>query len=138
MTQRAEIVAEARTWLDTPWKHQANVKGVGVDCINLVHEAMVGTGAHPRVVIPAYRTRPDGTLQKYLEQYMRRIQKSEVQAADVLLFTGGFRHPSHVALATGPNSIIHAFIGNRKVVEHSLDARWLSWIVAAYTLEGLE
>ena len=31
-----EIVAEARSWLGTPWHYQASVKGVGTDCTGVV------------------------------------------------------------------------------------------------------
>jgi len=31
-TQRQEVVAEARTWLRTPYEHHQKVKGAGVDC----------------------------------------------------------------------------------------------------------
>ena len=30
---RAIIVSEARTWLETPYRHQASVRGVGADCL---------------------------------------------------------------------------------------------------------
>lgn len=33
---RAMIVIEARSWLGTPYRHQASVKGVGCDCLGLV------------------------------------------------------------------------------------------------------
>ena len=33
---RDSIVAEARTWLDTPYLHQGRRKGHGVDCLGLV------------------------------------------------------------------------------------------------------
>ncbi|MFY8139958.1 MAG: peptidase P60, partial [Caulobacter sp.] len=33
---RARIVAAARGWLGTPYRHQASVKGVGCDCLGLV------------------------------------------------------------------------------------------------------
>ncbi len=29
---RENIVNEAMQWIRTPWHHQANIKGVGVDC----------------------------------------------------------------------------------------------------------
>ena len=31
-----DVVAEARRWLGTPWRHQARLRGVGVDCGGLV------------------------------------------------------------------------------------------------------
>jgi cell wall-associated NlpC family hydrolase len=33
---RSAIVAEARTWIGTPYRHQASLKGVGCDCLGLV------------------------------------------------------------------------------------------------------
>ena len=36
MTSRADVVAAALAWTDTPFHHQARLKGVGVDCVGLV------------------------------------------------------------------------------------------------------
>ena len=33
---RARIVAAARSWIGTPYHHQASVKGVGADCLGLI------------------------------------------------------------------------------------------------------
>ena len=33
---RAAVLAEARSWLGTPYRHQASRKGVGCDCLGLV------------------------------------------------------------------------------------------------------
>jgi len=33
MVTRAEIIAEARTWLKTPWRHQGRLKGIACDCV---------------------------------------------------------------------------------------------------------
>lgn len=33
---RSAIVTEARTWIGTPYQHQASLKGVGCDCLGLV------------------------------------------------------------------------------------------------------
>ena len=30
---RAAVIAEARTWIKTPWVHAADIKGAGVDCV---------------------------------------------------------------------------------------------------------
>jgi cell wall-associated NlpC family hydrolase len=34
--ERAAVVAEARTWIKTPWRHMADIKGAGVDCAMLL------------------------------------------------------------------------------------------------------
>ena len=36
MIARAAIVAAARGWIGTPYRHQASLKGVGCDCLGLV------------------------------------------------------------------------------------------------------
>jgi NlpC/P60 family putative phage cell wall peptidase len=36
MVTREAIVAAARSWLGTPYHHQASVKGVGSDCLGLI------------------------------------------------------------------------------------------------------
>lgn len=36
MIARNEIVAAARQWLGTPYRHQASVRGVGCDCLGLI------------------------------------------------------------------------------------------------------
>lgn len=42
---REEIVAEARRWIGTPYRHQASLCGVGCDCLGLlrgVWRALIG------------------------------------------------------------------------------------------------
>jgi cell wall-associated NlpC family hydrolase len=41
---RSQIVAEAFTWLRTPYHHQARIKGVGVDCVWLLIEVYKSVG----------------------------------------------------------------------------------------------
>ena len=36
MAARGAVVAEARAWMGTPYRHQASLKGVGCDCLGLV------------------------------------------------------------------------------------------------------
>lgn len=36
MTIRDIIIVEARSWIGTPYHHQAALKGVGCDCLGLV------------------------------------------------------------------------------------------------------
>ena len=46
-----EIVARARAWIGTPYRHQASRKGVGCDCLGLVRGVWRAVcGAEPEVV----------------------------------------------------------------------------------------
>jgi cell wall-associated NlpC family hydrolase len=38
MTLAERIVAEAETWLNTPFRHQGRLKGQGVDCVGFISE----------------------------------------------------------------------------------------------------
>ena len=54
MISRSLIVAEARDWIGTPYRHQASLKGVGCDCLGLVRGVWRGViGAEPERA-PAY------------------------------------------------------------------------------------
>jgi cell wall-associated NlpC family hydrolase len=41
-----EIVAAARSWLGTPWRHQGRLKGIAVDCGGLI----IGVGRELRLL----------------------------------------------------------------------------------------
>ena len=46
MLSRTDVVRESRKWLNTPFHHQASVKGAGSDCIGLIK----GVGVSLRLV----------------------------------------------------------------------------------------
>lgn len=49
LAQRQAVVAEALTWLGTPYHHHGRIKGVGVDCAMLLAEVFAACGLVPRV-----------------------------------------------------------------------------------------
>src|SRR3712207_7216939 len=47
------IIAEARSWIGTPYRHQASLKGVGCDCLGLLRGVWRGVmGAEPQRLPP--------------------------------------------------------------------------------------
>ncbi len=53
-TDRAKIVAEARRWIGTPYRHQASCIGAGADCLGLVRGVWRALlGAEP-LALPGY------------------------------------------------------------------------------------
>ena len=52
--QRAAVIAEARTWIGTPFHDVACVKGAGVDCAHFVHAAYTGAGIFEDLGIERY------------------------------------------------------------------------------------
>lgn len=112
---RAAVVTEAIAWLGTPYHHRARLKGVGVDCAQLVLGVYAGVG-----LIEAFDTGdypPDWHLHRDGERYLTVVQSlaveidpADIQPGDVLLFKFG-RAFSHGAIVTAWPQVVHA---NRK------------------------
>jgi len=112
--QRAAVVAEARTWLGTPYHHQGDVKGVGVDCAMILVRVFNACG-----VIPAIDPRPypmDWALNRSAERYLGWLAQygRPVQApapGDVAIWRFG-RAFSHAAIVVGQaGELIHSYRG---------------------------
>ena len=48
------VVAEARSWIGTPYQHQASLKGVGCDCLGLVRGVWRALYGEEPEHVPAY------------------------------------------------------------------------------------
>jgi cell wall-associated NlpC family hydrolase len=82
--ETASIIAEARTWIGTPWRHQAYQKGVGCDCAGLIRG--VGNalgifdtrdGAPGTEVFAGYGRQPEPRkMLRALDQFMVRVRPS--------------------------------------------------------------
>ncbi len=122
--QRAAVVAEARSWVGTPYHNCADVKGVGVDCGMLLVRVFVDTG-----LCAPFDPRPypvDWHLHRSEERYLGFIfdRGSEVlapQPGDVMVLRYG-RCYSHGGIVTGadPVAIVHAFYPAARVLEEAV------------------
>ncbi len=133
----AEIIAVARSWLGTPWRHQGRLKGVAADCGGLI----IGVGRELGLLdfdTRAYGRIPDGQrLRALCDEHLASRPVTDVQPGDVLLmrFT---RHPQHLAIVGNhgaPFSLIHAYADAGACVEHGADPKWRRRIVAAYAFK---
>lgn len=132
---RSAVVAEALTWLGTPYHHQGRLKGVGVDCIGLV----IGVCHALKLTdydITGYSKRPDGSLKQTMATQLNVIQREHAKPGDILLFAFG-SVPVHVGLLIDQDTLIHAYSPNKKVVQNSLDARWRGLIAGAFHIPGV-
>lgn len=154
---RADVVAEARNWLGTPFIHQHAAKGVGCDCLGLLRGVAKVLGVFPnrpdelsRVEeFRGYGKHPDGRLLRACEMFLDRKPVTAIAPGDVVLLamTGStHREPHHSAIVgdykscSGHLSLIHSLGPGHpnKVVEHRLDNRFRSYIVAAFAIRGVE
>lgn len=135
----AQIVDQARTWVGTPWHHDARVKGVGVDCIGLV------AGVFAELGVPVNDVRGYGRGDEF-ERMNRELEKygllSHSFAPGHVLVFRNCDHAvtpvyNHVGIFTG-DGMIHAWNGGsaRAVVEMPLSPFWESCLVAGYRYRG--
>lgn len=92
-TTGEHIVAEARRWLRTPYHHQADVLGVGVDCAMLPVRVFSALGLIPADVDPRPYA-PDWHLHRSEEIYLGWVKRfadqvETPQVGDLALFRVG-------------------------------------------------
>lgn len=110
MTVRRAIIAEAETWLRTPYHHAAAVKGGGVDCAQILIEVYAAIGMIERPDVGYYPS--DWMLHRSEERYLAWIEKycrqvSAPEMGDIALYQYG-RCFSHGAIVVDYPRIIHA------------------------------
>lgn len=145
---RAAIVAEARSWIGTPYRHQASLKGAGADCLGLIRGVYrVFCGPEKQPITPYSPNWAEETGQETLRDAARR-HLVEIDAApfrdgeplregDVILIRVRDRGPAkHAAIASGPDTIIHAY-DRHAVAENALPSAWRRRIAYAFQFPGV-
>ena len=122
--KQEKLITIARSWLDTPWRHTGNQKGIAVDCINFLFEVGKEYGLDCTEIPRRYtRISVYNEIEKYFNENFQKCDKNDRQPADLLLFSfSGYR--THVGIMTGKETFIHASLIKNKVVEHALDGQW--------------
>lgn len=141
-TVGSRAVQEARSWIGTPYIHQASCKGSGTDCLGLIRgvwRCLYGTEPEQ---VPAYTadwSEASGTetLFRAALRHMRRKPVVDLQPGDVILFrmrqTGIAKHLGISSLHNGAPHFIHAFSGHA-VTESALTLPWAKRIAAVFAL----
>lgn len=124
--ERKAIVAEALTWLATPYHEKAMIKGVGADCALFPFATYKAVGK-----LPAHLAPPEYSSQSmlhqdrehYLEwvrQFAREIEREHVGAGDFAIWRYG-RSYSHGAIVLDLPTVIHAVVVGRCVTLADMD-----------------
>lgn len=139
---RAQIVAEARTWIGTPYRHQASLKGVGCDCLGLVRgvwRALLGAEPEP---VPAYaRDWAEAASHEPLAEAGFRnlvpVEPAAFAPGDVVLFRwrAGLV-AKHAAIVSAADLMIHAHDG-ASVAEVAIAAWWRRRLAFAFRFPGV-
>lgn len=131
------IVAEARRWIGTPYRHQASVRGRGCDCLGLIRGVWRDLiGAEPED-LPAYspdwgEVAHDEQVLETANRHLLSLALEEASAGDLIVFRW---QPGmiakHMGILTGRARFIHAW-QRAGVAEVALVPSWRSRLVAAY------
>jgi len=149
---RQAIVAETRSWIGTPYRHQASLKGVGCDCLGLVRGVWRAViGVEPERV-PAYA--PDWAeasggeaLAQAAARHLIAVRLDPSLASpasgggwgpgDVLLFRWRANLPAkHAAIVMSESTMVHAHDG-AEVAEVALAPWWRRRLAYAYRFPGV-
>ncbi len=159
MIEPRTLTTLARSWIGTPYHHQARGPkgpGGGVDCVGLligvsVEAGLIGTDYDPT----GYAWETDGTqLQAELSRWADLVAFSEAedglgfweavaQEGDIAVFrvAGLPQHTGFISVIDYGQGVtalglIHAYNTLGKVVEHRLDDRWARRMIGLWRLRS--
>lgn len=144
---RARVIAAARDWIGTPYRHQASCKGAGTDCLGLVRGLWREFHGDEPETPPAYTAdwaeAPSGngavveTMAEAARRHLIEVGVDEARQGDVALFRMRGRGPAkHAGILTDERRMVHAFSG-RAVVETSLGPWWRTRMAYAFRFPGV-
>lgn len=123
-SERAAVIAAARTFIGTRYRSNAAIKGVGVDCATMLALAFTEAGVRPPIAVGDYSSQ--WHLHSTNPLYETAIKNNgghelpldKCSPGDIVLYFQGkqFAHGAIVS-EIGPLRIIHAFAASRCVVE---------------------
>ncbi len=141
-----KIVACARRWIDTPYRHQASRLGVGADCLGLIRGVYRDLYAQEPEIPPPYTPDwaevldRDGThvenMAEAAERHLLVVEKEEARPGDVLLFRmTPATVAKHAAIKSFGGRMIHACSG-RAVAEVHMGDWWTRHLAYAFRFPG--
>jgi NlpC/P60 family putative phage cell wall peptidase len=138
---RTHIITIARSWLGTPYHHQAGLRGVGTDCIGLVRGIWRELYGAEAEALPAYtrdwaEAHGRETLLEAARRHLVEVRPPEAQPGDVLIFR--WRRGTlakHCAILSTAGPPLPA-CGERAAVRGSNNARPIGCATMIHALEG--
>ncbi len=138
---RPDVAHEVRSWLGTPYLHQASFKGAGADCLGLVRGVWRHLYCNEPEKIPSYTAdwaepAQDEALWRAARRWLKEKPLTAEDVGDVLLFRmarGSIAKHLGVQVVSGDNpAFVHAYSGHG-VVETRLSLPWRHRVVARFS-----
>lgn len=141
-TTAAAILAEAATWLGTPYRHQGSRKGVGCDCLGLVRGIWRTVyGREPEAPGPYSPDWAEAGHGDPLVDAARRhcIEKSVhlPEPGDLIVFRWRAHHAAkHLGIAMAGARFLHAYEGHAVTIS-PLVPQWRQRIARVFAFPAL-
>jgi len=130
------VVAAARAFLGTPYRHQASLAGAGCDCLGLLRGVWRALHGEEPAAMPAYRADlrdplNADALRRAAERFLLP-ETGPLGAGQVVLFRlGGMVEPKHCGIMVSDERFIHAQ-ERLGVVEANLTEAWARRVSARF------
>jgi len=138
--RRETIVAAARRWLGTPYRHQAATLGAGCDCLGLLRGVWRQLYGDEPLAVPNYRadwrdSRHAGALLGAAERLLVPAGDELAQGQVVLFRLGRTATPRHCGILVAADRFIHAQEG-LGVVEANMSDGWRRRVAGRHDFPG--
>jgi NlpC/P60 family putative phage cell wall peptidase len=135
---RNRIIGIAKSWVGTPYHHQASLKGVGCDCFGLIRgiwrELYDDTDPEtpPPYTWDWAETKSEESMLIAARKHLIEIDSKDAIGGDIFIFRykQGY-NAKHSVILTSRTTMIHAINGS-SVCEVNLQDWWIRRIAAAF------
>lgn len=141
---RAAVVAEARSWIGTPYVLQARVKGAGVDCASLIAEVLIASNLAEREELGVYSH--DWFHHSENERYMLRLLRHAAKTMEAVAYRSTEILPGNLVLTRAARSrvfnhggivtkwpfLVHAVAPGVEEIDASRHEMWTYQTIAVF------
>ena len=137
MSAGALVVAEAMTWVGTPYRHQGSRKGVGCDCLGLVRgvwRAVYGVEPErPGAYAPDWAESGNGEpLLAAARRHGEEKDRRHAAPGDLIVFRWRAHHAAkHLGILVAEDAFVHAYEGHGVMVS-ALVPQWRRRIAGVF------
>jgi NlpC/P60 family putative phage cell wall peptidase len=142
---RAAIVAEARSWIGTPYHLGARVKGAGCDCATLIAEVLIACGLADREGLGVYSQ--DWFFHTSNERYLMGLLRHAAKTVEAVAHGSAGALPgdivltrlarskvyNHGAIVTAWPKVIHAIQPQVEEINAATHPLWTYRAIAVFT-----
>jgi NlpC/P60 family putative phage cell wall peptidase len=132
-----QVIEIVRSWIGTPYRHQACLKGSGCDCLGLIRGVYTEAYGYEPEQPPAYTAEwaeetGAETMRDAARRHLLEVSLDEAAPGDVVLFRMKANAPAkHAAILSENGRIIHAYQGHA-VAETAIPPGWKKRMAYAF------